>query len=174
MYRILSRALIALVVAPTLGALPTPAQAQTMFHACYVPSVGAIYLIQEQGLNQTCLDPAHQEIEWTSGGVESIVDGSITTAKLADGSVTLAKLAPGIHWAQVAANGVVVDRLSGHRGCPQGSDRYVRHRLRTRLGHSELCSCRNDSDERPRPQPFSDKCDSAAGGDFFSCRRRPG
>lgn len=53
--------------------LPRPGSAQsgedpTEFEACYVPDVGALYLINLPGLPTECLDPAHEPIGWTEGG----------------------------------------------------------------------------------------------------------
>src|SRR5204863_2444466 len=82
--------------AVALGALltwPAAAQTPTTFHACYVPSVGAMYMIKLTGLPPGCLAAAHVEVSWTEGGTSA--DGSITTAKLADGAVTTVKLADG-------------------------------------------------------------------------------
>ncbi|UCG88298.1 MAG: hypothetical protein JSW71_07070 [Gemmatimonadota bacterium] len=67
------------------------AQAPTTFHACYVPDVGAMYLIQLPGLPTECLSGTHVQITWTEGG--DVADGSITTLKLADGAVTTVKVA---------------------------------------------------------------------------------
>jgi len=73
-------------------ARPIAAQAPATFHACFVPTVGAVYLIGLAGLSSACLAASHGEISWSeSGGVPA--DGSITTQKLADGAVTTPKLA---------------------------------------------------------------------------------
>src|SRR2546425_1834994 len=65
-------------------------QTPTTFYACYVPSVGAMYMIKLAGLPTACLSTAHVQIDWTEGG--AVPDGSITTPKLADRAVTTAKL----------------------------------------------------------------------------------
>jgi len=76
-----------------LLALGTTLSAQgATFNACYVPNVGAIYLIRIAGLPQNCLSSSHVEISWTDGSM-NVPDGSIITVKLADGSVTTVKLA---------------------------------------------------------------------------------
>src|SRR5437773_289848 len=81
----------AAAAALALGALLTsPATAQTTYHACYVPSVGALYMIKVTGLPATCLATGHVEIAWADGSVPA--DGSITTHKLADGAATTPKL----------------------------------------------------------------------------------
>ena len=36
----------------------------TTFHACFVPDVGAMYLIKLPGLPTQCLTPNHEEITW--------------------------------------------------------------------------------------------------------------
>jgi hypothetical protein len=82
-------------VAVALAALfAGPAGAQgTTYTACYVPSVGAVYLIKRSGLPSACLSTAHVEFSWTEGG--AVADGSVTTAKIVDGAVTTAKIAAG-------------------------------------------------------------------------------
>jgi trimeric autotransporter adhesin len=47
-----------------------PSTAQT-FTACYVPAVGALYLIQLEGLPSACLSEAHVQISWTEGNGET-------------------------------------------------------------------------------------------------------
>lgn len=99
--------------AVALGALlagPVGAQGTT-FTACYVPQVGAMYLIKRTGLPSGCLSAAHVEISWTEGG--PLPDGSVTTAKLADGAVTTAKIAAGsVATTQLADAGVDLTKLS--------------------------------------------------------------
>ena len=80
-----------LLAAALLAIAATTAQAQATYDACYVPSVGAIYLIKQAGLPSACLAQGHVQFTWTDGG--TLPDGSVTTAKLADGAVTAAKLA---------------------------------------------------------------------------------
>jgi hypothetical protein len=80
---------------PLLGSLlagPAQAQDPQTFYACYVPEVGAVYLIKIAGLPDNCLSGSHVEFSW-SEGIGEIADGSVTTAKLDDGAVTSAKLA---------------------------------------------------------------------------------
>jgi hypothetical protein len=88
---------LAVAVVLALGLVPArPAQAQEQtFFACYVPEVGAIYLIRLEGLPGECLSVEHVEISWTEGGSATIPDNSITTAKLVDLAVTTAKLSNG-------------------------------------------------------------------------------
>ncbi|UCC71384.1 MAG: hypothetical protein JSV86_13430 [Gemmatimonadota bacterium] len=87
---------LAVAVVLTLGLVPArPAEAQDgqTFYACYVPDVGAVYMIKLDGVPAECLSAAHVEISWTEGGAATIPDGSITTEKLANLAVTSAKLA---------------------------------------------------------------------------------
>lgn len=56
----------AALVASLVGA--GSAGAQATFTACYVPDVGAIYLIQRTGLPTACLAAEHQQISWNEGG----------------------------------------------------------------------------------------------------------
>jgi len=70
--------------------LAGPADAQgTTFNVCYVPQVGAMYLIKRASLPTACLSTAHTEISWTTsagGTVTSItagpglLGGTITTS----------------------------------------------------------------------------------------------
>jgi hypothetical protein len=66
------------------------AAAQTTYDACYVPAVGAIYLIRQAGLPTACLAQSHVAFSWTSGG--TVADGSITIAKLAFDPATQTEL----------------------------------------------------------------------------------
>jgi hypothetical protein len=84
-------------LAAGLGALVVVAasavgQTAQTFEACYVPEVGAIYLIKLPGLPQACLSNTHVLITWTEG----VADGTVTTVKLADGAVTTVKLADSV------------------------------------------------------------------------------
>lgn len=101
-------AVMAAVLTPPLLAQEGP---QT-FHACYVPQVGAMYLIQLDGLPETCLSENHVEISWTEGE-DGIADGAVTTEKLADGAVTEVKMADGSVTAAALADGsVTTDALA--------------------------------------------------------------
>jgi len=84
----LKRFLALTLLSPALAS----AQAPKTFFACYVPAVGAMYLIKATGVPSACLTSSHVEITWTEG---SLADGGATTAKLADGAVTTVKLADG-------------------------------------------------------------------------------
>lgn len=91
-----------------VAALPTTAKAQAQtFSACYVPQVGAVYLIKQAGLPDNCISGAHVEFSWTEGG--TIADGSVTTLKLADGAVTTVKLGDLAVTAAKLADGAVTD-----------------------------------------------------------------
>lgn len=80
----LTLASIALTAAPAL------AQGATV-HACVVPQVGAVYLLDLPGLPTECLSEEHQEVRWTDG---TVLPGSVNTDLIADRAVTSAKLAP--------------------------------------------------------------------------------
>lgn len=103
-FRPLGLSALALVLA-----LPAPrslqAQEAQTFHACYVPQVGAMYLINLPGLPEECLSENHVAISWTEG--EELADGAVTTEKLADGAVTAGKLAEGAVTAAGLAEGAV-------------------------------------------------------------------
>lgn len=87
--RIAPLALFGLVVL----AAPAAAQDPQVFHACYVPDVGAVYMIKIAGLPEACLAESHVEVSWGDSGAPA--EGSITTAMLADAAVTAEKLAAG-------------------------------------------------------------------------------
>lgn len=91
-WRLLIRISTTLGLCAILHAEPAAAQGTTYF-ACYVPTVGAMYLIKLPGLPGACLSTSHQQVSWTDGA--ALTDGSITTPKLADGAVTTAKLLDG-------------------------------------------------------------------------------
>ena len=44
------------------------AAGQMTFDACYVPTVGAIYLIKQAGLPNACLGQTHVAFSWSQGG----------------------------------------------------------------------------------------------------------
>jgi hypothetical protein len=71
-------------------------------NACYVPAVGAVYLVGLAGLSTTCIAQGHVSINLSSGG-GTLGTGAVATANLADGAVTTAKIAAGTS----------VDRLGG-------------------------------------------------------------
>lgn len=90
MKTILRSAAIAVLLS-TGGASIGTAQA---INACYVPAVGAVYLVGLTGLATTCVAPGHVAINLSSGGI-TLREGDVTTAHLADGAVTTAKIAAG-------------------------------------------------------------------------------
>jgi len=91
---------------------PAAAQEPQTFHACYVPDVGAVYLIKITGLPTNCLSESHVEISWTEGGTGEVADGSITTVKLADAAVTTVKLADGaVATGKLAVNAVASEQV---------------------------------------------------------------
>ena len=70
--------LVLLVVTPLVFGVGR-ASAQTTYDACYVPSVGAIYLIKQAGLPAACLAQGHVAFSWTSGGAGGASDhGALT------------------------------------------------------------------------------------------------
>lgn len=85
--------LIAVLVAGTAVPRSAGAQEGRTFTACYVPDVGAVYLIQEEGLPSACLATSHVEFSWTDGGggimdhggLDGLVDDDHPQYLLADG-----------------------------------------------------------------------------------------
>ena len=61
------RVLIGVILGFGLSA--TPGFGQTTYQACYVPEIGAIYLIGLSGLPSTCLKASHTSIEWSDATV---------------------------------------------------------------------------------------------------------
>lgn len=91
--------------AVAMGIAPTDGWAQTTFTACWVPGVGAIYMIGQPGLPGSCLDPGHVEFSWTEGGAPA--EGSVTESTIADDAVTSSKLADGAVLSAHIAEGAV-------------------------------------------------------------------
>src|SRR2546426_6749405 len=81
-----------LVAALALAGVPGRAPAQQSFNACYVPCVGAVYLIGLTGLPTACLGTSHVQV--TLGG-GALADGSVTAVKLADDAASLTKVSGG-------------------------------------------------------------------------------
>jgi hypothetical protein len=118
--RLLFSALAASLVAGSLQA-----QTAQTFHACYVPDVGAMYLIQLPGLPTQCLSSGHEEISWTESASGELADGSVTTAKLVDAAVTTAKLGPvSVTAEKIAAGSIGTSQLAdgGVTSAKLGSD----------------------------------------------------
>ena len=91
---------------------PAAAQEQT-FTACYVPDVGALYLIGLPGLPTECVSDAHEEVRWTEGGATEIAPGSVRSEALAPGAITAEKIAPGeVQTRHIGQGQVVRDRLA--------------------------------------------------------------
>src|SRR5437899_10838936 len=88
-----ARGIGVLVAALALAGVPGRAQAQQTFNACYVPSVGAIYLIKLAGLPSACLAVGHVAGSWTEGGAPP--DASVTAATPAHAAVAAPQLAAG-------------------------------------------------------------------------------
>ena len=58
------------------------------FSACYVPAVGAMYLIKRTGLPAACLVPAHLEIGWSDGAGAGTLTGVTAGPGLTGGTIT--------------------------------------------------------------------------------------
>ena len=81
------------------------AQEATEFYACYVPEVGAMYLINLPGLPADCLSENHEPISWRDGG--DLAPGSVAAEHLASRSVTSEALADGAVGSRELASGAV-------------------------------------------------------------------
>jgi hypothetical protein len=62
------RGLSGLLVPVLFALLPDAADAQQVYHACYIPAVGAMYQIKASGLPSACLSGSHVEISWNQQG----------------------------------------------------------------------------------------------------------
>ena len=56
------------IILVSVGAAPSAVLAQVTFHACYVPEIGAIYLIQISPTMLDCLQTSHVPIQWNDMG----------------------------------------------------------------------------------------------------------
>lgn len=67
--RFLKNAIVPTLALALLTATPIAAQEEEphVFHACYVPSTGVVYLIGEEGLPSECRSPRHVAFSWTDG-----------------------------------------------------------------------------------------------------------
>src|SRR5205809_5828994 len=83
------------------GAVSLRGAAAQQLSACYVPSVGAVYLVGLPNLPGACLAAAHVPI---SLGTGTIADGAVTPAKLATDQASLGKVSGG---AMMASSGNV-------------------------------------------------------------------
>ena len=75
------RPLIPILAALLLTVVPRGAAAQETFTACFVPEVGALYLISATGANglpTQCLSTNHVEISWTDGQTGVTDHGALT------------------------------------------------------------------------------------------------
>lgn len=103
-----------LLVGIAMTTYPAGAAAQDqIFTACYVPEVGAVYMIKLQGLPNECLSTSHQEVSWTDGAGGTLDLGSVGSAELADGAVQSSKLALGaVTRDRLAVDAVASDRIA--------------------------------------------------------------
>ena len=109
-FRLLVLSALALVLALSAPRGVQAQEAQT-FDACYVPEVGALYLINLPGLPEECLSENHVAVSWTEG--EELADGAVTTEKLADGAVTAGKLEAAAVTSDALADGAVTPEKLG-------------------------------------------------------------
>jgi hypothetical protein len=127
------RILLPAAAALLFAAVPATASAQAAYSACYVPAVGALYLIKLAGLSGACLAAGHTEISWSATG-GTLADGSVTTAKLGDGAVTAIKLAAGaVDASKIADNSVTAaDLAAGSVGSDElASNAVVANKIAT-------------------------------------------
>src|SRR5256714_5980116 len=115
----LFRSVLAAALLSIAGVAMGSAQA---VNACYVPNVGAIYLVGLTGLPTACLNSNHVAI--ALGGA-SLPDGSVSTIKIADAAVTGAKIgaaavgpnqiAPAaVQGGNLSSNAVVAGNIAGN------------------------------------------------------------
>ncbi len=123
--------LAGLVSIGLLAGIASSARAQAVHTACYVPAVGAVYLILKTGLPTACFS-GHVQITWTDGTIADnavtsakIADGAVNTADLANGAVTASKLASGVLGWEMITNSLVVaanTTASITANCSSGKD----------------------------------------------------
>ncbi|HEY0930548.1 MAG TPA: tail fiber domain-containing protein [Gemmatimonas sp.] len=79
--------LAALTLASALTS--TPAEAQAVFHACYVPASGTVYRIKAANTPANCLQPTHVAFSWTDGTDAAVaLQNAVKTTDIAAGDVT--------------------------------------------------------------------------------------
>ena len=117
----LFRSVLAAALLSIAGVAMSSAQA---VNACYVPNVGAIYLVGLTGLPTACLNSNHVAI--ALGGA-ALPDGSVSTAKIADAAVTGAKIgAAAVGPNQIAPNAIGADQIASSAiGTAEIADRSV-------------------------------------------------
>lgn len=71
------------ILLPAAPPASAQAPAPVTFFACYVPSIGAMYMIKLDGLPSACLGASHVEITWTDGAGTGA--GTITGVTAGDG-----------------------------------------------------------------------------------------
>jgi len=69
--------LSAIALLSAITAAPMSAQERQTFRACYVPEVGAMYMIGFSGLPMECLSSEHVEIGWSEGGASVADHGAL-------------------------------------------------------------------------------------------------
>ncbi|MBL0937591.1 MAG: tail fiber domain-containing protein [Gemmatimonadaceae bacterium] len=70
-------------------AAATPAEAQTVIHACYVPASGTVYRIKATSTPQNCLQPTHVAFSWTDGAeAVAALQNAVKNTDNAAGDVT--------------------------------------------------------------------------------------
>lgn len=125
-----SLAMAALALA-ALVSTPAGADAQTV-NACYVPEVGAIYLVNQPGLPTQCLASSHVALSWSEGGITSITagdgltGGEVTTTGVlgvnfdTDGSATTVARGDHVHALEGTNNtgigDAALERIAGGTG----------------------------------------------------------
>lgn len=74
------KALVLTLALCAMTTTPVDAQESQSYRACFVPQVGAMYLLDLPGLPTACLSEGHEEIAWSEGG--SLPDASVTSSMI--------------------------------------------------------------------------------------------